>query len=169
MTQHESRISTKQQESQISRLEKRQAQRQADAENAAPISSPIRLEGPRDVVTLYEEAVSLVRNATKSQDVAKGRALAYIAAKGVVILPLVEAAKAQAEDWEKRQREQQVIFDTYSRDPRATQIIEDFIDLHFKVEEEAERRHQARLRSENELQPAPEEKEGRDGHNHFSK
>jgi hypothetical protein len=169
MSQYGSKISTRQQESRISTLEKRQAQRQADAENAAPISSPICLEGPRDVVTLYEEAASLVRNATKSQDVAKGRALAYIAAKGVVILPLVEAAKAQAEDWEKIQREQEVIFDTYSRDPQAKQVILDYMELTFKIKEEAARRHQAKLMRERDFHPATEEKEGRDGHNHFSK
>ena len=110
MSQYGSRIGTKQQESKISRLEKRQAQRQADAENAAPISSPIRLEGPRDVLTIFEEAVSLVRNATKSQDVAKGRALAYIAAKGVAILPLVEAANAQDKDWDEIRRFQRAMY-----------------------------------------------------------
>ncbi|MFZ0924889.1 MAG: hypothetical protein WCE82_11485 [Halobacteriota archaeon] len=162
MSQYGSRISTKQHESKISRLEKRQAQRQADAENAAPILSPIRLEGPSDVVTIFEEAVSLVRNATKSQDVAKGRALAYIAAKGVGILPLVEAAKAQAKDWEKIQREHEVIFDICSGDPQAGQVITDFLELQFKVEEEAEKRYRAKLMSESEFSPASEEKEARD-------
>jgi hypothetical protein len=162
MSQYGSRISTKQQESKISRLEKRQAQRQADAENAVPISSPIRLEGPSDVVTLFEEAVSLVRNATESQDVAKGRALAYIASKGVGILPLVEAAKARAEDWEKIHREQKVWTDIVSKNAKARQTVEDMIDLEFEVKELAEKRFQAKLRSENEPQPAPEEKEGRD-------
>ena len=139
MSQYGSRISTKQQESKISRLEKRQAQRQADAENAVPILSPIRLEGPSDVVTIFEEAVSLIRNATKSQDVAKGRALAYIAAKGGEILSLVEAAKAQAKDWEKIRREQEVIFDICGG-PQAGQVITDFLELQFKVEEEVDER-----------------------------
>jgi hypothetical protein len=161
MSQYGSRISTKQQESKISRLEKRQAQRQADAENAAPILSTIRLEGPSDVVTIFEEAVSLVRNATKSQDVTKGRALAYIAAKGVGILPLVEAAKAQAKDWEKIHREQEVIFDICSG-PQAGKVITDFLELQFKVKEEAEKRYRAKLMSESEFSPASEEKEGRD-------
>ncbi|MGZ4883360.1 MAG: hypothetical protein ACXV2A_05635 [Halobacteriota archaeon] len=161
MSQYGSRISTNQQELRISTLEKRQAQRQADAENAAPILSCIRLEGPSDVVTIFEEAVSLVRNATTSQDAAKGRALAYIAAKGVEILPLVEAAKAQAEDWEKIRREQEVIRDICSEDPQAGQVIADFIELQFKIEEEAEKRYRAKLMSEREFSPASEEKEGR--------
>ena len=138
MSQYGSRISTKQQESKISRLEKRQAQRQADAENAVPISSPIRLEGPSDVVTLFEEAVSLVRNATESQDVAKGRALAYIASKGVGILSLVEAAKAQAEDWEKKRRLQRAYFEMASRDPRVRQVISDGIVLEVEANKLAE-------------------------------
>jgi hypothetical protein len=36
------------------------------------------------------------------------------------------------------------------------------IDLEFEVKELAEKRYQAKLRSENELHPTPEEKEGRD-------
>ena len=150
MTQHGSRISTKQQESQISRLEKRQAQRQADAEKAAPISSPICLEGPRDVLTILEEAASLVRNAKGGLDLAKGRALTYIAVKAADLLPVVEAANAQAKDWEKIQREQEVIFDTYSRDPQAKQVILDYQELTFKIQEEAEMRYRAKLMSERE-------------------
>ncbi len=138
MSQYGSKISTKQQESRISRVEKRQAQRQADAENAAPTKSPIRLEGPGDVVTIFEEAVSLVRNATKSQDVAKGRALAYIAAKGVGILPLVEAATAQAKDWEKIKRLQRAYFEIAYRDPRKRQVISDGIDLEVEANKLAE-------------------------------
>jgi hypothetical protein len=138
MSQYGSRTSTKQQELRISTLEKRQAQRQADAENAAPIKSPIRLEGPGDVLTLFEEAVSLVRNATKSQDVAKGRALAYIAAKGVGILPLVEAAKAQAKDWEKIHRVQRAMSELVSRDPRVRQVISDGIVLEVEANKLAE-------------------------------
>jgi hypothetical protein len=159
MSQYGSRISTKQQELRISTLEKRQAQR-PDAENAAPTKSPIRFEGPGDVLTLFEEAVSLVRNATNSQDVAKGRALAYIAAKGVAILPLVEAAKAQKEDWDRIYREQEVWIDIGSKNAQARQTVEDMMDLEFEVKELAEKRYQAKLRSENELQYAPKEKEG---------
>ena len=137
MSQYGSRIGTKQQEVRISTLEKRQAQR-PDAENAAPTKSPIRFEGPGDVLTLFEEAVSLVRNATNSQDVAKGRALAYIAAKGVAILPLVEAAKAQAKDWDKIRRVQRAYFEIASRDPRKRQVISDGIDLEVEANKLAE-------------------------------
>jgi hypothetical protein len=109
------------------------------------------------VLTIFEEAVSLVRNATKSQDVAKGRALAYIAAKGVGILPLVEAANAQAKDWEKIRRQHEVQFELFSRDPQARQVIGDFLELHFKIVREAEKRHRAKLIRESEFSPASEE------------
>ena len=162
MSQYGSKISTKQQESKISRLEKSQAQRHADAENGALIPSPFRLEGPCDVITLFEEAVSLVRNDTRSTDLAKGQGLISIAVKAAGILPLVEAAKAQAKDWDKIRIEQEVWIDVASRDAKAKEIIEDMIDLEFEVKELAEKRYQTKLRSENELHPAPEEKEGRD-------
>jgi hypothetical protein len=98
MSQHRSRISTSQQESRISRLEKRDADQEFDSENEAPIPSPIHLERPSDLLTILEEAVSRVRNDRRSTDVAKGRALAHIVAKAAGILPLVEAENAKAED-----------------------------------------------------------------------
>jgi hypothetical protein len=162
MSQYGSKSITKQQESRISTLEKRQADHLSEAENGAPIPSPFRLEGPRDVITLFEEAVSLVRNDTRSTDLAKGQGLISIAVKAAGILPLVEAAKAQAKDWEKIYREQEVWTDIVSRNPKTREIIKEMWDLEFEVKELAEKRYQAKLRSENELQPAPEEKEGRD-------
>jgi hypothetical protein len=132
MSQYGSKRITKQQESRISTLEKRQAHRQADAENAAPMKSPIRLEGPGDVLTLFEEAVSLVRNATNSQDVAKGRALAYIASKGVGILPLLEQEQLQEEDWETTRKGQETLLDLAARDPRVGEAIDTLIKCVFE-------------------------------------
>jgi hypothetical protein len=129
MSGHELRTIISQHESRISRLEKRQAQRQADAKNGAHIPSTSHLEGPLDLLKTVEEGVSLIRNATGSLDVVKGRALASIAVKAKGILALVEAAKAQAEDWEKKRRYQRALFEMASRDPRVRQVISDGIDL----------------------------------------
>jgi hypothetical protein len=122
----------------ISRLEKRQAQRQADAKNGAHIPSTNHLEGPLDLLKTVEEGVSLIRNATGSLDVVKGRALASIAVKAKGILPLVEAAKAQAEDWEKIRRFQRAMIEIVSRDPRARQVVSDGIDLEVEANKLAE-------------------------------
>jgi hypothetical protein len=129
MSGHELRTIISQHELRISRLEKRQAQRQADAKNGAHIPSTNHLEGPLDLLKTVEEGISLIRNATGSLDVVKGRALASIAVKARGILPLVEAAKAQAEDWEKKRRYQRALFEIASRDPRVRQVISDGIDL----------------------------------------
>src|ERR1019366_2582890 len=48
------------------------------------------------------------------------------------------------------------------KNAKARETVEDMIDLEFEVKELAEKRYQAKLRSENELHPTPEEKEGRD-------
>jgi hypothetical protein len=162
MSQYESKSITKQHESRISTLEKRQADHLSEAENGAPIPGPFRLEGPSDVVTLFAEGVSLVRNDTRSTDLAKGQGLISIAVKAAGILPLVEAAKAQEKDWDKIYREQAVWTDIVSKDAKARKTIMAMWDLEFEVKELAEKRYQAKLRSENELHPAPEEKEGRD-------
>jgi hypothetical protein len=138
MSGHELRTITSQHESRISRLEKRQAQRQADAKNGAHIPSTSHLEGPPDLLKIVEEGLSLIRNATGGLDVAKGRALASIAAKGVGMLPLVEAANAKAEDWEKIRRYQRALFEIASRDPWALQVISDGIDLEVEANKLAE-------------------------------
>ena len=138
MSGHELRTIISQHESRISRLEKRQAQRQADAKNGAHIPSTSHLEGPLDLLKTVEEGVSLIRNATGSLDVAKGRALASIAEKASGLLSLVEAAKAQAEDWEKKRRLQRAYFEMASRDPRVRQVILDGIVLEVEANKLAE-------------------------------
>jgi hypothetical protein len=90
------------------------------------------------VVTLYEEAASLVRNAKGSLDVAKGRALAYIAVKAADLLPVVEATNAQEEDCDKRKRVQRAIQEIARRDPRVTDLISDQIELYCAAEKLAE-------------------------------
>ena len=138
MSGHELRTIISQHESRISRLEKRQAQRQADAKNGAHIPSTNHLEGPLDLLNTVEEGLSLIRNATGSLDVVKGRALASIAVKASGILSLVEAAKAQAKDWDKIRRVQRAYFEIASRDPWKRQVISDGIDLEVKANKLAE-------------------------------
>jgi hypothetical protein len=138
MSGHELRTIISQHESRISRLEKRQAQRQADAKNGAHIPSTSHLEGPLDLLKIVEEGVSLIRNATGSLDVVKGRALASIAVKAKELLPLVEAAKAQAEDWEQKRRYQRALSEMASRDPRVRQVILDGIVLKVEANKLAE-------------------------------
>lgn len=138
MSRHELRTIISQHESRISRLEKRQAQRQADVKNGAHIPSTNHLEGPLDLLKTVEEGMLLIRNATGSLDVAKGRALASIAVKARGILPLVEAATAQAEEDEEKSRYQRALFEIVSGDPRKMQVISDGIDLDVEVNKLAE-------------------------------
>ncbi len=159
MSGHELRTITSQHESRISKLEKRQADRETDAENGAHMPSASHLEGPPDLLKTLEEGISLIRNATQSLDVTKGRALANIAVKAAAILPLIEVVNAQAEDRDKIRREQEVGIDIVSKNAKARQTVEDMMDLEFEIKELAEKRFQAKLRSENELHRAPEEKE----------
>ena len=92
------------------------------------------------LLAIVADAVSLVRNDRQSTGVAKGRALAYIATIVARMLPLVEAAAAQAKDWEKIHREHDVMFEMFSRDPEAKQVVLDMADLQFRIEKEAARR-----------------------------
>jgi hypothetical protein len=83
------------------------------------------------LVAVVEEAISLVRNDRQSTDVAKGRALAYIASIMARMLPLVEAADAQTKDWDKIRREHEVIADFVSVSAKDSQTVEDYINLAF--------------------------------------
>ena len=92
------------------------------------------------LLAVVEDAISLVRNDRQSTGVAKGRALAYIASIIARMLPLVEAADAQTKDWDKILREQEVVMDFVSVSAKDSQTVEDYIDLAFRIDKEAERR-----------------------------
>ena len=92
------------------------------------------------LLAVVEDAISLVRNDRQSTGVAKGRALAYIASIIARMLTLVEAADAQTKDWDKILREQEVVMDFVSVSAKDSQTVEDYIDLAFRIDKEAERR-----------------------------
>jgi hypothetical protein len=131
MSPHASKSSTGQQEERISRLEKRDAAREAPAENGAPATAAKHIERPHDLREVIEDAIAFVRNDSQSTDVAKGRALAYIAGIAARILPLLEQEQLQEEDWETTRKGEETLFDLAASDPRVGEAIDTLIECVF--------------------------------------
>lgn len=108
------------------------------------------------LLAIVAEAVSLVRNDQQSTGVAKGRALAYIATIVARMLPLVEAADAQVEDWDRIRREQEVAQDFVLKSGQDRQTISDSIDLGVRIKKEAARRHACEVINNGEPYLAPQ-------------